>query len=144
VIAVEIVRAFLKLQIVGWHQKGFTFNEVLVAINVIVIAILGYSLSTVGVIRGNLTNDNTTAAINLAQDKMEQLKAQKNLVNDDRCPGSGDHAITATGTLNGIFDRCWRIVDSPLGPHLKQIDVTVSWRDRENREIIVTTLVYSE
>ena len=48
------------------------------------------------------------------------------------------------GALNGIFDRCWRIVDSPLGPHLKQIDVTVSWRDRENREIIVTTLVYSE
>ena len=140
----EIVRAFLKLQIVGRHQKGFTFNEVLVAINVIVIAILGYSLSTVGVIRGNLTNDNTTAAINLAQDKMEQLKAQKNLANDDRCPSSGDHAITATGTLNGIFDRCWRIVDSPLGPHLKQIDVTVSWRDRENREIIVTTLVYSE
>ena len=140
----EIVSAFLKLQIVGRHQKGFTFNEVLVAINVIVIAILGYSLSTVGVIRGNLTNDNTTAAINLAQDKMEQLKAQKNLVNDDRCPSSGDHAITATGTLNGIFDRCWRIVDSPLGPHLKQIDVTVSWRDRENREIIVTTLVYSE
>lgn len=140
----EIVRAFLKLQIVGRHQKGFTFNEVLVAINVIVIAILGYSLSTVGVIRGNLTNDNTTAAINLAQDKMEQLKAQKNLVNDDRCPSSGDHAITATGTLNGIFDRCWRIVDSPLGPHLKQIDVTVSWWDRENREIIVTTLVYSE
>jgi type II secretory pathway pseudopilin PulG len=144
VIAVEIVRAFLKLQIVGWHQKGFTFNEVLVAINVIVIAILGYSLSTVGVIRGNLTNDNTTAAINLAQDKMEQLKAQKNLVNDDRCPSAGDRAITATGTLNGIFDRCWRIVDSPLGPQLKQIDVTVSWRDRENREIIVTTLVYLE
>jgi type II secretory pathway pseudopilin PulG len=144
VIAVEIVRAFLKLQIVGRHQKGFTFNEVLVAINVIVIAILGYSLSTVGVIRGNLTNDNTTAAINLAQDKMEQLKAQKNLVNDDRCPSAGDRAITATGTLNGIFDRCWRIVDSPLGPHLKQIDVTVSWRDRENREIIVTTLVYLE
>jgi type II secretory pathway pseudopilin PulG len=144
VIAVEIVRAFLKLQIVGRQQKGFTFNEVLVAINVIVIAILGYSLSTVGVIRGNLTNDNTTAATNLAQDKMEQLKAQKNLVNDDRCPSAGDRAITATGTLNGIFDRCWRIVDSPLGPHLKQIDVTVSWRDRENGEIIVTTLVYSE
>jgi len=140
----EIVRSFLKFRIVGRRPKGFTFNEVLVAINIIVIAVLGYSLSTVGVIRGNLTNDNTTAAINLAQDKMEQLKAQKNLVNDDRCPSSGDHAITATGTLNGIFDRCWRIVDSPLGPHLKQIDVTVSWRDRENREIIVTTLVYLE
>jgi len=138
------VKSLLMLGTVGKCQTGFTFNEVLVAINVIVIAILGYSLSTVGVIRGNLTNDNTTAAINLAQDKMEQLKAQKNLVNDDRCPSAGDRAITATGTLNGIFDRCWRIVDSPLGPHLKQIDVTVSWRDRENREIIITTLVYLE
>ena len=143
-IAVKIVRSFLKLRIVGKHETGFTFNEVLVAINVIVIAILGYSLSTIGIIRGNMANDNTTVAINLAQDKMEQLKAQSKLVNDDRCPSAGDRAITASGALNGIFDRCWRIVDSPLGPHLKQIDVTVSWRDRESREIIVTTLVYLE
>jgi Tfp pilus assembly protein PilV len=101
----KTVRSLLKLQIVGKHQTGFTFNEVLVAINVIVIAILGYSLSTVGAIRGNMANDNTTVAINLAQDKMEQLKAQKKLVNDDRCPSSGDHAITATGTPNGIFEH---------------------------------------
>jgi Tfp pilus assembly protein PilV len=137
-------KSLLMLRTVGKCQTGFTFNEVLVAINVIVIAILGYSLSTVGVIRGNLTNDSTTVAVNLAQDKMEQLKAQKKLVNDDRCPSSGDHAITATGTPNGIFDRCWRIVDSPLGPHLKQIDVMVSWRDRERGEIVISTLVYSE
>jgi hypothetical protein len=144
VIAVEIVRSLLKARSVVKRQTGFTFNEVLVAINVIVIAVLGYSLSTIGVIRGNLTNDNTTVAINLAQDKMEQLKAQKKLVNENRCPDMGDRAITATGTPHGIFDRCWRIVDSPLGPQLKQIDVTVSWRDHENREITVTTLVYVE
>jgi len=44
----------------------------------------------------------------LAQDKMEQLKAQKQLVNDDRCPSAGDHAITATGTPNGIFVCLWK------------------------------------
>ena len=125
-------------------QTGFTLNEVLVAINVIVIAILGYSLSTLGVIHGNLTNDSTTVAVNLAQDKMEELKAQKTLIVDDRCPNFGDHAITASGAPGGIFDRCWRIIDSPLGPNLKQIDVTVSWRDRENRQIVVSTLIYSE
>jgi hypothetical protein len=109
-----------------------------------VIAVLGYSLTTVGVIRGNLTNDNTTVAINLAQDKLEQLKAQNKIVNLDRCPHAGDLSITATGTAGGIFDRCWRIVDSSLGPDLKQIDVKVSWRDRENREIILTTLIHTE
>jgi Tfp pilus assembly protein PilV len=139
----KTARSFLKLPIAE-RQTGFTLNEVLVSINVIIIAILGYSLSTVGVIRGNMTNDNTTVAINLAQDKLEQLKAQKKIVNDDRCPSSGDHAITNTGMANGIFDRCWKIADSPLGPQLKQINVTVSWRDRENHEIIVTTLVYTE
>ena len=139
-----IVKGFLKSQFVGSYEKAFTFNEVLVAINLIVIAILGYSLSTVGVIRGNLTNDNMTIAINLAQDKMEQLKAQKKIVNDDRCPSAGDRAITATGSPNGIFNRCWRIFDSPLGPQLKQIDVMISWRDHENREIVVSTLVYTD
>jgi Tfp pilus assembly protein PilV len=139
----KTARLFLKLPIAE-RQTGFTLNEVLVSINVIIIAILGYSLSTVGVIRGNMTNDNTTVAINLAQDKLEQLRAQKKIVNDDRCPSSGDHAITSTGIANGIFDRCWRIADSPLGPELKQINVTVSWRDREKHEIIVATLVYTE
>jgi Tfp pilus assembly protein PilV len=139
----KTARSFLKLSIAE-RQAGFTLNEILVSISVIIIAILGYSLSTVGVIRGNMTNDNTTVAINLAQDKLEQLKAQKKLVNDDLCPGSGDHAITAAGMAGGIFDRCWRIVDSPLGPRLKQIDVRVSWREQENREVVVSTLAYTE
>jgi Tfp pilus assembly protein PilV len=139
----KTARSFLKLPIVD-RQTGFTLNEILVSINVIIIAVLGYSLSTVGVIRGNMTNDNTTVAINLAQDKLEQLKAQKKLVNENRCPSSGDPAITAAGAAGGIFNRCWRIADSSLGPHLKQIEVRVSWRDQENREIAVTTLAYTE
>lgn len=138
------VKSFLMLRNPDKCQMGYTFNEVLVAINIIVIAILGYSLSTVGVIRGNLSNDSTAVAVNLAQDKMEQLKAQKTLVHDNRCPNSGEHAITATGAPNGIFDRCWKISSSPLGANLKQIDVIVSWRDHEDREIVVSTLVYTE
>ena len=140
----EIARSFQRLRIVVRQQAGFTFNEILVAINVIVIAILGYSLNTVAVIRGNVSNYNTTVAINLAQDKMEQLKAQGTLVDDDRCPAAGDRGIGATGVANGVFDRCWRISDSPLGSHLKQIDVKVSWREHGDREVIVTTLVYKD
>jgi hypothetical protein len=144
VIAVEIVRPLLRLWTIGRQQSGFTLNEILVAMNIIVIAILGYSLNTVAVIRGNFANQNTTIAINLAQDKMEQLKAQEALVDEDRCPSSGDQGIGATGVANGIFDRCWKIFDSPLGTHLKQIDVKVSWREHEDREVIVTTLIYTE
>lgn len=124
-------------------QKGFTFNELLVAMSIVAVAVLGYVLTTLGVIRGNTTSDHYTVAVNLAHDKIEELKAVAKLSNEDRCPGSGDHGITSAGALGGIFDRCWRIFDSPLGTNLKQIDVTVSWRDYENREVTFSTLMYT-
>ena len=142
--AVEIVKTFLTPGSIVRRQSGFTLNEILVAINIIVIAILGYSLNTVAVIRGNFANQNTTIAINLAQDKMEQLKSQETLVDEDRCPSSGDQGIGPTGMSDGIFDRCWKVFDSPLGTHLKQIDVKVFWREHEDREISLITLVYKE
>ena len=125
------------------RQRGFTFNELMVAMNVIVVVIMGYSLSTVGVIRGQTVNDNFTVAIHLAQDKMEQLKAQTKLVNENRCPSAGDRGLSATGAGGGIFDRCWKVGDSPLGSNLKQVDVTVSWRNYDNHELTVTTLVFT-
>ena len=124
-------------------QAGFTFNEVLVALNITVIAVLGSSLSSVTVIRGQTANDNFTVALHLAQDKVEQLKSQTNLVNDNRCPQAGERGISAVGAPGGIFDRCWKIADSSFGPNLKQVDVTVSWRDYQSREVTLSTLVFS-
>jgi len=124
------------------RQEGFTFNEVLVALNISVIAVFGYSVSSVNVIRGQTANDNFTVALHLAQDRIEQLKSQTNLTDDDRCPQSGDRGISAVGAPGGIFDRCWKITDSSLGADLKQVDVTVSWRDYQSREVTLSTLVF--
>ena len=106
------------------------------------VAVLGYSVSTVGVLRGSQAAANLTVALNLAQDKMEQLKAAAVAADVDRCPGAGDSGITALGAPGGIFDRCWRVNDSPLGARLKQIEVRVSWQDYENREVVLISLVY--
>jgi len=124
------------------RQAGFTFNEVLVAMNVIMIAVLGHSLSSVSVIRDQATNDNFTVAIHLAQDKIEELKTQANPTNENRCPESGERGISAVGASGGIFDRCWRTSDSSLGSSLKQIDVRVSWRDYQPREVTLSTVIF--
>ncbi len=124
------------------RQAGFTFNEVLVAMNVIMVAVLGYSFSSVSVIRDQTANDNFTVAIHLAQDKIEQLKTQSNPSNENRCPGAGERGVSAIAAPGGIFDRCWRIADSVLGSNLKQIDVTVSWHDYQPREMTLSTLVF--
>jgi Tfp pilus assembly protein PilV len=141
-IAAGIAEVMAKLSNLLRRQSGLTFNEVLVAMNIIVVAIMGYSLSTAGVIRGQTANDNFTVALHLAQDKMEQLKAQVNLVNDNRCPSAGDHGLSATGSAGGIFERCWKIADSSLSASLKQVDVTLSWRDYANHQITMATLVF--
>ena len=126
----------------GW-QAGFTFNELLVAMNIVAVAVLGYSLSSGDVIRRQLTSDNSTVAINLAQDKLEELQARRNLTDGDLCPSGGDRGIAAKGSGAGIFDRCWKIAASPLGTNLKQLDVTVAWRDHADHQVSLSTLVYT-
>ena len=138
-----IVRTTRTRHRVSGGQEGYTFNEVLISIALIGIGILGFSVNTVGVIQGNYTSSNFTIATNLAQEKMEQLKAQAALANVSYCPDSGEKGLTATGASGGIYDRCWTITDSPLGDGLKRIDVTVSWRDSASRAVSVSTLVFT-
>ena len=126
----------------GW-QAGFTFNELLVAMNIIAVAVLGYSLSSGDGIRRQATSGNQTAAINLAQDKLEELQARTNLTEADLCPSGGDRGIAAKGSGAGIFDRCWKVAPSPLGTHLKQLEVTVAWRDHADQQVSLTTLIFT-
>ena len=124
-------------------EAGFTFNEILVAISIVVLAVMGYSLGSVGVIQRQTASDNSTVAIHLVQDKLEELQAHRPLADTNVCPNGGDHGVSAKTGVAGIFDRCWRIALSPLGARLKQIDVTVSWRDFEAHEITLSTLLFA-
>lgn len=125
------------------REAGFTFHELLAAMSLIVLVVMSYSLSSVGVVQRQTVSDNLTVAIHLAQDKIEELQARGTLDDSDLCAGGGDHAISAKSGVAGIFDRCWRIAPSPLGARLKQIDVTVSWRDFQARAIGLSTLSFT-
>jgi prepilin-type N-terminal cleavage/methylation domain-containing protein len=126
------------------RQQGFTFNEILVAMAIAGIGVLGYSLSTVSVIRGNRASDNYTVAVNLAQDKLEQLRGRISLNNENYCPAAGESGLNAVGGTGGIFARCWSVGDSSLAANLKQIEVTVTWVDAKPRAVTLATLVYRE
>ena len=125
------------------REEGFTFNELLAAMGIVVFAVMNYSLSSVHLIQRQTTSSNSTIAIHLAQDKLEELQAQRAPADTDVCPTGGDHGISARPGAAGIFDRCWRIAVSPLGVSLKQIHVTVFWRDIEPHEITLSTLIFT-
>ncbi len=128
------------------RKEGFTLIEILVAIGLIAVGILSFSLNTIGVMQGNYISGNYTIATSLAQDKMEELLAQTSFTDVDNCTNPPDQDITATGGTGGINDRCWKIADPnpSLGANLKQIDVTVSWRDYLSRTVTLSTLVFTE
>jgi prepilin-type N-terminal cleavage/methylation domain-containing protein len=124
------------------QQAGFTFNEVLVAMSVVVLVVMGYALSSGNMIRRQTVSSHSTVAVHLAQDKIEELQAQRTLSDSDLCPNGGDHGIGSNGARPGLFHRCWRIAASPYGADLKQIDVTVSWQDHEIHRVTLSTLAF--
>ncbi|MFQ5539362.1 MAG: prepilin-type N-terminal cleavage/methylation domain-containing protein, partial [Candidatus Binatia bacterium] len=62
---------------------GFTLIEIIVAIALIAIGILGFSLNTIGIVQGNFVSGNYTIATSLAQDKMEELLGQTSFTDVD-------------------------------------------------------------
>ena len=123
-------------------ESGFTFNEILVSMSIIVVAVMSYSLGSINLIRRQVVSDNSTVAIHLAQDKIEELQARRPLIDVNLCPTRGEQGVSAKSGVAGDFDRCWTIAASPLASDLKQIDVVLSWRDHERHEVKLTTLVH--
>jgi len=124
------------------NQRGYTFNELLVAMAIGVTFVMSAGLNTASMFRQQAINSNATIALQLAQDKLEDLHTRRNLVDENRCPGAGDIGLSASGATGGRFDRCWRIQPSPLGANLKQVDVTVTWSDLQPREVTLSALVF--
>jgi hypothetical protein len=125
-------------------QDGFTFNELLVAMTIVVFAVMNYSLSSVNVIRRQVISDHSTVAMYLAKDKIEELQARRPLTDIDLCPGGGDHNLSAKTGVAGIFERCWTVKTSELAADLKHIEVIVFWRDHEHHEVRLATLAFNE
>ncbi|MBP8985881.1 MAG: prepilin-type N-terminal cleavage/methylation domain-containing protein [Syntrophobacterales bacterium] len=102
---------------------GFTILEVLVAIFIFVVALLGLVSVTTSVIHGNAYSKQVTTATNLAQDLMEDLKRK-----------GYDHSDVSAGThndpgdpLSGIYTRTWSVVDNNPVTNIKTLTVTVAW-----------------
>jgi len=125
-------------------EDGFTFHELLAAMAIAAVVVLGASLASVNLVRRQIASDNSSVAVHLAQDKIEELQARRPLMDSNSCPDAGEHALSPKTGVAGIFDRCWRVATSSLGSALKRIDVTVSWRDHEAHELTFSTLVFTE
>jgi prepilin-type N-terminal cleavage/methylation domain-containing protein len=112
------------------NQSGFTILEVLIAISILTIGLLAVGQMQIMDIKWNYFSGNTTAALTLAEEKMEDLL------------GSGYSTVVAADetNVNGIYHRITNVVDStPPQPTFKTVTVTVGW-DNDRHQVSISCI----
>ena len=114
-------------QDIATSQNGFTLLEVLVAIVILTIGLLGTAGLTTGVIRGNHYSKNITSATAAGQTLLESVKSS-GYTNATSANFPND-TVTMGGTT---FTRTATITNSSPAANMKTVSVTVSWTESNN------------
>ena len=100
-------------------HDGFTLVEILIAITIFCFAVLGLAIGTVSVIRTNQTSHLRASAVNLAQARLEELRAMTSTAFSGlTCPSStpcsiGHASARAYGCLRSASDCVTLLTMSP-------------------------------
>lgn len=120
------------------NQRAFTLIEILIAMAIFSIGILGMVSLQISTARNTKNGNVITQATMLARDQIETLKR----ITDVTTLSNGSDAdIDSQGNPGGIFDRSWTISNPLGGSNTRQITVTVSWNQKGgNRSVELSTI----
>lgn len=120
------------------NGRGFTLIEVMVAIALLVIGILGLIATATSVIQGNAISRQMTTAMSLAQERMEILKRQSYTASDLTAGNHNDPG----NPLSAIYTRTWSVTDNSPAANMKTVQVTVAWtRKGSNHSVNLQTII---
>ncbi len=108
------------------NEQGITILEVMVAMIILSMSILLLLNMAMVALDGNDWANNTTAATQLMQQKLEQLRT------------SGD--LTDGSDTIGEYARSWVVTN--VGSHLRKIDVRVDWEDIRSHSKVDSLTAY--
>jgi type IV pilus assembly protein PilV len=110
-------------------EKGFTLIEVLIAILLLTIGLLGTAALTAGVIRGNIAGKNLTTATAIAQSCFQENRRVGYTNAGTSSNGNGCPVGSTTVSLGGVnFTRVLDSIDASV-TNMKTLTVTVSWTE---------------
>jgi type IV pilus assembly protein PilV len=114
------------------NNKGFTLIEVLVAMVILSVGLLGTAALITGIINGNKVSNRITTATVLGQDKMEEIKGldYSSVVSEPKSslPSPYDQ-----------YERQVTVIDPSPAANMKTVTVTVYWES--NKSVSLQTIL---
>jgi type IV pilus assembly protein PilV len=118
------------------NDAGFTIIEVVIAISIRAVGLLGVAAMQTSAIQVNSAAGQMTTRINWAQDKIEELKGMPFsdpwLEEVENPPGVDSAGNTHQETTSDGYAVSWNVTDTPV-PNTKQIVVTVTGKGKTSR-----------
>lgn len=128
----------------GRHDRGFTLIEVLVAICILTVGLLGVAAMQGSASRNNTFSDSRTIATAWAANQMETLLplawadpllsdadsdgsaglGDLSFDNDPSTQGDADHEV-----VQGRYTIYWNVVDNAIIANTKTVNIIVVWSD---------------
>jgi type IV pilus assembly protein PilV len=119
-------------------EQGFTLIEVVVALTVLAIGIVGLSVVFPLAMRDVSKSGSTTKAVQLCQQKMEEFQM---LAYDTADLEQGYTHDDDANPIDGAYERTWEVTDDEPITGCKLIEVTVSWQARRQESISLSTVI---
>jgi len=120
------------------QSRGFTLIEVLIALVILSVALLGLAGLMVQTTKNTSFGGLMTEGATFAQDKLEELRATPwgNLA-------SFSGVDQPQGSNKITYNRNWTVQPNPpsLGDTVRTISVTVTWNDRTQRTITLLSVL---
>ncbi len=112
-------------------EEGFSLVEVMVALAIFAIALTGPAALMVRAMQANDQAQRMTAAVNLAQEKLEELR-------DMAPPTSGTDAVSEPNI--GDYARVWTVGTGPTASS-NTATITVTWTARGTQHVELSSVI---
>jgi Tfp pilus assembly protein PilV len=117
-------------------QRGATFIEIMAAVTVFAVVVIGLSPALLSVRKFADLSTNQSIATALAGDKLEQIRTLSSVSNGN------DGPLKADGTSGGIFSRSWTVTSNTPRTGVNEASVAVSWQDRQGTNTITLVTLF--